>query len=109
MVRRTAAADTDDKIAQRCEMIHPPSRRRRAQLDSWDIRALDIRPHNPRVLRSDDETRVIAINLPGGELLQDHQVHERAYLVVVDGEVQVEQGGRSESGGAGAPSPSEPP
>ena len=43
----------------------------------------------PAVLRSDDETRVIAINLPAGKALQEHQVHERAYLVVVDGEVEV--------------------
>jgi quercetin dioxygenase-like cupin family protein len=70
-------------------------------LDSWDIRSLDIEPHHPRILRSDDESRVIAINLPGGEQLQDHQVHERAYLVVVDGEVQVDQDGRSETGGPG--------
>src|SRR4029079_15297040 len=53
-------------------------------MDSWDIRSLDIEPHHPQVLRSDDETRVIALNLPGGEELQDHQVHERAYLVVVE-------------------------
>jgi quercetin dioxygenase-like cupin family protein len=70
-------------------------------LDSWDIRSLDIEPHHPRILRSDDETRVIAISLPGGEQLQDHQVHERAYLVVVDGELQIEQEGRTETGGAG--------
>jgi quercetin dioxygenase-like cupin family protein len=71
-------------------------------LDSWDIRSLDIEPHHPQILRSDDETRVIAINLPGGEQLQDHQVHERAYLVVVDGEVEVQQDGNApQSGGAG--------
>ena len=70
-------------------------------MDSWDIRSLEVEPHHPRILRSDDETRVIAINLPGGEQLQDHQVHERAYLVVVDGEVEVQQDGRTETGGAG--------
>jgi quercetin dioxygenase-like cupin family protein len=70
-------------------------------LDSWDIRSLDVEPHQPQILRSDDESRVIAINLPGGEELQDHQVHERAYLVVVDGEIEVSQDGRTESGGAG--------
>jgi quercetin dioxygenase-like cupin family protein len=70
-------------------------------LDSWDIRSLDIEPHHPQILRSDDETRVIAINLPGGEQLQDHQVHERAYLVVVDGHVEVQQDGRTETGGPG--------
>ena len=70
-------------------------------MDSWDIRTLDVEPHHPQILRSDDETRVIAINLPGGEQLQDHQVHERAYLVVVDGEINVVQNGAEQSGGPG--------
>ena len=70
-------------------------------MDSWDIRSLEIEPHHPQVLRSDDETRVIAIVLPGGEELQDHQVHERAYLVVVDGQIEVSQKGSTEGGGPG--------
>ena len=48
-------------------------------MESWDIRSLEIEPHRPQVLRSDDETRAIAILLPAGEELQEHQVHERAY------------------------------
>jgi quercetin dioxygenase-like cupin family protein len=71
-------------------------------LDSWDIRSLHIEPHHPQVLRSDDESRVIAINLPAGEELQDHQTYERAYLVVVDGQVEVQQdGNESQRGGPG--------
>jgi quercetin dioxygenase-like cupin family protein len=62
---------------------------------------MGVEPQKPEVLRSDPEARVIAINLPAGEALQDHQVHERAYLVVAAGEVEVEQDGRTESGGAG--------
>jgi quercetin dioxygenase-like cupin family protein len=72
-----------------------------AAVDSWDIRSIDIEPHQPQVLRSDPEARVIAIHLPAGEALHEHQVHERAWLVVADGEVEVEQGGRSEAGGPG--------
>ena len=53
------------------------------------------------MLRTDDEARVIAINLPAGEEIQEHQTHERAYLVVVDGEVEVEQDGATVTGGAG--------
>ena len=64
-------------------------------MDTWDIASLDVQPHQPAVLRSDDETRVIAINLPAGEGLQEHQVHERAWLVVAHGEIEVEQGGQS--------------
>jgi quercetin dioxygenase-like cupin family protein len=70
-------------------------------VDSWDIRSLDVQPHQPKVLRSDDEGRVIVINLPAGEKLGDHQVHERAWLVVADGEVEVQQGGQTEMGGPG--------
>jgi quercetin dioxygenase-like cupin family protein len=70
-------------------------------LDSWDIRSLDVQPHQPKVLKSDGEARVIAINLPAGEALQDHQVHERAYLFVADGSIEVDGGGGSETGGAG--------
>jgi quercetin dioxygenase-like cupin family protein len=70
-------------------------------METWDIAALDVQPHQPEVLRSDDETRVIAINLPAGEALKEHQVHERAWLVVASGEIEVEQGGESATGGAG--------
>ena len=66
-------------------------------MDSWDIASLDVEPHNPKVLRSDAEARVIAINLPADE----HQVHERAYLVVAVGEVEVEEDSRTEKGGPG--------
>ena len=70
-------------------------------MESWDIRSLDIKVHQPEVLRTDGEARVIAINLPAGEELQDHQVHERAYLLVADGEIEVAEAGSSESGGPG--------
>jgi quercetin dioxygenase-like cupin family protein len=70
-------------------------------MDTWDISNIDLEPQKPRVLRSDLEARVIAINLPAGDELGDHQVHERAYLVVTEGEVEVEQDGRTETGGAG--------
>jgi quercetin dioxygenase-like cupin family protein len=70
-------------------------------MDTWDIGSLDVHPHAPRVLRSDDETRVIAINLPAGEELKEHQVHERAFLVVASGQVEVEEGGETVKGGPG--------
>jgi quercetin dioxygenase-like cupin family protein len=72
-------------------------------VESWDTRSLDIKPHQPEVLRSDGEGRVIAIQLPAGEELQEHQVHERAYLLVADGEVEVDGGGgtETETGGPG--------
>ncbi|MGZ4201665.1 MAG: cupin domain-containing protein [Thermoleophilaceae bacterium] len=70
-------------------------------METWDVNSLTIEAHHPQVLRSVDETRVIVIALPGGEQLQEHQVHERAYLVVVDGEVEVSSDGGTKTGGAG--------
>ena len=70
-------------------------------METWDITSIEVEPRAPQVLRSAVEARVIVINLPGGERLGDHQVHERAYLVVADGEVEVEGDGRTESGGPG--------
>ncbi len=77
-------------------------------METWDIRSLAIEPHQPQVLRSDDETRAIAIALPAGEELKEHQVHERTYLVVADGEVEIEQDGQKVSGAAGFLSHFEP-
>jgi quercetin dioxygenase-like cupin family protein len=70
-------------------------------METWDIRSLAIEPHKPQVLRSDEETRAIAINLPAGEELQEHQVHERAYLIVADGEIEVSKDGKTITGGPG--------
>jgi quercetin dioxygenase-like cupin family protein len=68
-------------------------------MDIWDIRSLDVRAHHPQVLRSDDgAARAIAIHLPAGEELE---VHEHAYLIVVDGEVELVQDSDTQRGGAG--------
>ena len=67
-------------------------------MEHWDLRTVDVQPHQPKILHSArGEARSILINLPAGESLQEHQVHERAYVVVVDGEVEL--GGTS--GGPG--------
>jgi redox-sensitive bicupin YhaK (pirin superfamily) len=67
---------------------------------SWDISTLDVAPHQPQVLDSEEEGRAIVINLPAGERLQEHQVHERAWLLVVSGAIEIE-GSESVSGGPG--------
>ena len=42
------------------------------------------------------------IELPAGERLQEHQVHERAWLLVVSGAVEIaEPGGEAVAGGPG--------
>jgi len=70
-------------------------------METWDIPALAIEAHQPLVLRSDDESRAIAIRLPAGEELQEHQVHERAYVFVAGGEVEIVHDGSAVRGGAG--------
>jgi len=70
-------------------------------MDTWDIRSLPVEPRRPQILRSDGESRTIAIHLPTGEELQEHQVHERAYLVVADGEVEIAADGQTVVAGSG--------
>jgi quercetin dioxygenase-like cupin family protein len=53
------------------------------------------------VLHSDDEARVVLIGLEPGQELGEHQVKENAFLVVVDGVVQVEAGGQTVDARAG--------
>jgi quercetin dioxygenase-like cupin family protein len=73
-----------------------------AAMEHWDLRTLDVAPHQPQILHSQrGEARSIAISLPAGEALKDHEVHERAHLVVLDGEIEVEQAGRTVTGGPG--------
>jgi len=71
-------------------------------MEHWDLRTLDVQPHQPQILHSSrGESRTIAIHLLAGEELQDHEVHERAVLVVVDGEVEIGADGSPVRGGHG--------
>ena len=71
-------------------------------MDHWDLRTTDIQPHQPQILQSErGQGRAIALNLPAGERLQDHEVHERAYLVVIDGEIEA-SAGETITAGAGS-------
>ena len=70
-------------------------------MDSWDIQTLDVQPRQPQILRSDPEARVVTITLPAGEALDDHQVHERAYVLIVEGEAQIGPVGSPQQAGPG--------
>jgi quercetin dioxygenase-like cupin family protein len=71
-------------------------------VDRWDLTALDLKPRLPEILSSSDSARAIALDLAAGESLADHEVHERAWLVVVDGDIEVRTAaGEETSGGAG--------
>jgi quercetin dioxygenase-like cupin family protein len=71
-------------------------------MESWSLNELEVPPHQPKVLDSESEGRAIVINLPAGEQLQEHQVHERAWLLVVAGNIELSTAdGDSASGGTG--------
>lgn len=58
-------------------------------MKSWDVKAIDVRPRKPEILSSTSEARAVVLNLTAGDCLQDHEVHERAWLVVLAGEIEV--------------------
>ena len=63
-------------------------------MKTWDLMEIDA-PRgrtDPAVLTTDDGARAIAIRLEAGQELRDHQVRERAWVVVVEGEVEIRSG-----------------
>lgn len=71
-------------------------------MQSWDLKTVGAEPHQPLILASADDARTIVLYLPAGEELQEHEVHERARIVVIDGEVDVAMpDGKALSAGAG--------
>jgi quercetin dioxygenase-like cupin family protein len=71
-------------------------------MNSWDLKGLDLKPRLPEILSSSDAARAITLDLAAGETLSDHEVHERAWLLVVDGAIELTTAaGERASGGAG--------
>lgn len=63
-------------------------------MDIWRLSEEPLDPHHPRILRTDPgANRVIALALPAGDLLQDHEVRERALVFLVEGETVVRADG----------------
>lgn len=58
-------------------------------MNSWHVNELELKPHRPQILSSTSDARAIALAIPAGERLEDHQVHERAWVTVLSGEVEV--------------------
>jgi quercetin dioxygenase-like cupin family protein len=56
---------------------------------------------SPVVVHSHDEARVVLIGLDPGQALGDHQVHERSWVVVLDGRVRFESAGETVDAGPG--------
>jgi len=70
-------------------------------VNTWELNALDLKPRLPEILSSTEAARVIVLDLAEGESLSDHEVHERAWLVVIDGAIEATAAGERVSGGAG--------
>ena len=78
----------------------------------WDLLSLAATPDAPevdaalsetaRVLSSTNDGRAVALHLPAGGRLREHEVHERAWLVVIAGEIEVKaDDGTAVRGGPG--------
>jgi quercetin dioxygenase-like cupin family protein len=69
---------------------------------TWQFDELGVEAHRPAILSSTDAARAIALTLPAGEMLQEHEVHEHAFLVVLGGRIEVSAaGGETVAGGIG--------
>jgi quercetin dioxygenase-like cupin family protein len=64
---------------------------------SWDLREIETPggSRSPVVLESDEAARAVLVALEPGQQLGDHEVKERAFMLVVEGSVHVEAGGES--------------
>jgi quercetin dioxygenase-like cupin family protein len=72
-------------------------------MQSWDLRTIELPDgsRSPVVLDSDDAARAILIGLDPGQQLGEHEVKERAFVLVVEGAVRVEAAGDGVDAGAG--------
>jgi quercetin dioxygenase-like cupin family protein len=72
-------------------------------VQSWNLIEIDAPGGtiDPQVLTTDDGARAIGIRLEAGQTMDDHQVRERAWVVVVEGEVDIEAGDDVVRGGVG--------
>ena len=70
-------------------------------MQSWDLRAIEAPGGtvDPVVLTTDDGARAIAIRLEAGQEISDHQVRERAWVIVVEGRAEIRSGDQLVDGG----------
>ena len=73
-------------------------------MQSWDLRQIETPggSRSPVVLDSEEgAARVVLVGLEPGQELGEHEVKENAFLIVVDGVVQIAAGGQAIDAGAG--------
>jgi hypothetical protein len=55
-------------------------------MQSWQLDRLRLQANEPQILESgEDGSRVVALLLPGGEVLQEHLLHEYALVFIIRG------------------------
>ena len=66
-------------------------------MQSWNLLEIETAggTRSPIVLHSTDEARAVLIGIDPGQELGQHQVHEHAYLLVLDGRARIEAGNDS--------------
>ena len=96
---RRARRESTDAPRFRCA----PRRDTVAPCRAWDMTTIDAPGGtvDPAVLTTDDGARAIAIRLEAGQAMNDHQVRERAWVVVVEGRAEIRCGDQVVDGGVG--------
>ena len=69
----------------------------------WDLHSINAPrgTRDPYVVHQDEGARAVLISIDGGQALGDHQVKENAWVVVLDGRVQVTAGSENVELGPG--------
>jgi quercetin dioxygenase-like cupin family protein len=64
-------------------------------VQAWDLTTIEAPDgtRSPAVLETADGARAIVIRLAPGQELGDHQVHERAWVTVIQGSARIEAAG----------------
>lgn len=58
----------------------------------WNLAEHEVTPGKPQVLGTTSEGRAIIVSLAAGDSMADHQVRERATVVVIAGTIEIATG-----------------
>ena len=63
-------------------------------MQTWNLREIETPggSRSPVVVQSENEARAVLIGLDPGQSLGDHQVHERSWVIVLEGRVTILSG-----------------
>ena len=56
-------------------------------MQSWNLKTLQTAGHQPKILTSAADARMIFLQLEASEEMQEHEVHEWARLILIEGEI----------------------